>query len=214
MTARSKARSNTGIVGSSHTHKVINCWTALMTSSWRSPLEQISSLFIYSQHGPHRKHRLSLLWIHVCRFVAWQQTSYISVLLLGPDSIENTVSLLLLLAETCLQKRCLVTRWPNPLQYIRLDFKFTEQLPSNGQLDRTVESSPWQRCREVFTATLCSNLHCAVRLGTARHGEDTALTIHVTLYCYWTSTPQSWLGWDSVGTHDKILFLPTSFIFS
>jgi hypothetical protein len=51
---------------------------------------------------------------------------------------------------------------------------------------RTVESSPWQRCREVFIATLCSNQHAAARLGsarlgTARHGEDTALTIHVTL---------------------------------
>jgi hypothetical protein len=51
---------------------------------------------------------------------------------------------------------------------------------------RTVESSPWQRCREVFTATLCSNQRGAARPGparpgSARHGEDTALTIHVTL---------------------------------
>jgi hypothetical protein len=44
---------------------------------------------------PHGKHRLPLLWMHVYLCVAWQQTSYISVLLLGADRIENTVSLLL-----------------------------------------------------------------------------------------------------------------------
>jgi hypothetical protein len=47
-------------------------------------------------HGPHGKLRLPLLWMHVYRFVAWQQTFYIYVLLLGADRIENTVSLLLL----------------------------------------------------------------------------------------------------------------------
>jgi hypothetical protein len=45
--------------------------------------------------------------VYIC--VAWQQTSYISVVLLGADSIENTVSLLLL-----------------PL------FVFTELLPGNA----------------------------------------------------------------------------------
>jgi hypothetical protein len=39
----------------------------------------------------------------------------------------------------------------------------------------------------MFTATVCSNKHAAARpgsahLGTARQGEDTALTIHVTVY--------------------------------
>jgi hypothetical protein len=34
--------------------------------------------------------------MHVYICVAWQQTSYVSVLLLGADRIENTVSLLLL----------------------------------------------------------------------------------------------------------------------
>jgi hypothetical protein len=51
---------------------------------------------------------------------------------------------------------------------------------------RTVESSPWQRCREVFTATLSSDQRGAARpgpaqLGSARLGEDTALIIHVTV---------------------------------
>jgi hypothetical protein len=46
---------------------------------------------------------------------------------------------------------------------------------------RTVESSLRQRCREVFTATLCSNQHAVARLCSAQHGEDTALTIHVTI---------------------------------
>jgi hypothetical protein len=30
--------------------------------------------------------------MHVYRWVSWQQTSYISVLLLGADGIENSVS--------------------------------------------------------------------------------------------------------------------------
>jgi hypothetical protein len=47
-------------------------------------------------HRPHGKHHLPLLWMHDYSCVAWQQTSYISVLLLGADRIENTVSLLLL----------------------------------------------------------------------------------------------------------------------
>jgi hypothetical protein len=45
---------------------------------------------------------------------------------------------------------------------------------------RTVESSPWQRCRDVFTATLCSNQQPA-RLGPARPGSaqlDTARWRH------------------------------------
>jgi hypothetical protein len=46
---------------------------------------------------------------------------------------------------------------------------------------RTVESSPWQCCREVFTATLCSNQRGSARPGPAWHSEDTALTIHVTI---------------------------------
>jgi hypothetical protein len=36
---------------------------------------------------------------------------------------------------------------------------------------RTVESSPWQRCREVFAATLCSSQHAAARPGSARLGS-------------------------------------------
>jgi hypothetical protein len=60
-------------------------------------------------HGFHGKHRLPLLWMHVYSCVAWKQTSYISVHLLGVDSIESTVSLLLL-----------------PL------FVFTELLPGNA----------------------------------------------------------------------------------
>jgi hypothetical protein len=59
-------------------------------------------------HVPHGKHRLPLLWMHVYSCVAWKQTSYISVLLLGVGRIKNTVSLLLL-----------------PL------FVFTELLPGN-----------------------------------------------------------------------------------
>jgi hypothetical protein len=34
--------------------------------------------------------RLPLLWMHVYSCVAWQQISYISVLLLGADCIENS----------------------------------------------------------------------------------------------------------------------------
>jgi hypothetical protein len=41
-------------------------------------------------NGPHGKHRLPLLWMHVYSCVAWQQTSCISVLLLGADCIENS----------------------------------------------------------------------------------------------------------------------------
>jgi hypothetical protein len=59
--------------------------------------------------GPHGKHRLPLLWMHVSSCVVWQQTSYISVRLLGADRIENIVSLLLLLV-----------------------FVFTELLPGNA----------------------------------------------------------------------------------
>jgi hypothetical protein len=44
-------------------------------------------------HGPHGKHRLPLLWMHVYSCVAWQQTSYSSMLLLGADRIENTIFL-------------------------------------------------------------------------------------------------------------------------
>jgi hypothetical protein len=76
-------------------------------------------------HGPHGKHSLPFLWMHVYSCLALQQTSYISVLLLGADRIENTVSLLLL-----------------PL------FVFTELLPGNTLiksvtllLDRTVARS-------------------------------------------------------------------------
>jgi hypothetical protein len=41
-------------------------------------------------HEPHGKHDLPLLWIHAYRCVAWQQTSYSSVLLLSADRIENS----------------------------------------------------------------------------------------------------------------------------
>jgi hypothetical protein len=41
-------------------------------------------------HGSHGKHRLSLLWMHVYSCVVWQQTSYISVLLLDADRTENS----------------------------------------------------------------------------------------------------------------------------
>jgi hypothetical protein len=47
-------------------------------------------------HGPNGRHRLQLLWMHVCRCIAWQQTSYISVLSPSADGVENAVSLLLL----------------------------------------------------------------------------------------------------------------------
>jgi hypothetical protein len=67
-------------------------------------------------HGPHGKHRLPLLWIHVYSCVAWWQISYSSVLLLGADGMENTFSLNCCL-YSCLQSCCLATRWSKPLQY-------------------------------------------------------------------------------------------------
>jgi hypothetical protein len=68
---------------------------------------------------------------------------------------------------------CLLNNCPATISYV---------------VSRTVESSPWQRDREVFTATLYSSIRGPARLGsarygTARYGEDTALTIHVTVYC-------------------------------
>jgi hypothetical protein len=46
--------------------------------------------------GPHGKHHFPLLWIHVYSCIAWQQTFYSSMSLLGADHIENTVSFVLL----------------------------------------------------------------------------------------------------------------------
>jgi hypothetical protein len=43
-------------------------------------------------HGPHGKHRIPLLWMHVYSCFAWQQTSYISELLFGADRKENSLS--------------------------------------------------------------------------------------------------------------------------
>jgi hypothetical protein len=41
-------------------------------------------------HALDGKPRLPLLWMHVYSCVAWQQISYISMLLLGADCIENS----------------------------------------------------------------------------------------------------------------------------
>jgi hypothetical protein len=50
-------------------------------------------------HEPYGKLYLSSLWMRVYLCVAWQQTSCISLLLLGTDSIENSLSLLLRLVR-------------------------------------------------------------------------------------------------------------------
>jgi hypothetical protein len=52
--------------------------------------ELVAPFKITPLHGPHGKHRLPLLWMHVYSCVAWQHTSYMSVLLLGADRIENS----------------------------------------------------------------------------------------------------------------------------
>jgi hypothetical protein len=102
------------------------------------------------------------------------------------DSLTNSSLLTLNCMELSLYRLCTDSR-ENSLPIVG-----TECLLNNSPatasyiIARTVESSPRQRCREVFTATLCSNQHAAARPGsarhsTARHGEDTALTIHFTL---------------------------------
>jgi hypothetical protein len=66
---------------------------------YRELRTEIAAPFVFKithLHGPHGKHRLPLLWMHVYSCVVGQQNSYIFVLLLGEDRIENTVSLLLL----------------------------------------------------------------------------------------------------------------------
>jgi hypothetical protein len=63
----------------------------------RTELVAPFALKVTPLHGPHGKHRLTFWWMHVYSYVSWQQTSYIFMLLLGADIIENTVSLLLLL---------------------------------------------------------------------------------------------------------------------
>jgi hypothetical protein len=76
---------------------------------------------------------------------------------------------------------------------------------------RAVESSPLQRCREVFTATLCSDRRGAARpvsarLGTARHGEDTVLTIHVTIFYITHSFKIECMIFRSVIQSDSIIY--------
>jgi hypothetical protein len=68
--------------------------------------------------------------------------------------IDRTVNSLLIVGTECLLNNC-----PATASYV---------------VPTTVESSPWQRCREVFTATLCSNQCGPARLGTAqrRHRFD------------------------------------------
>jgi hypothetical protein len=51
--------------------------------------------------------------MHFYRCVVWQQTSYISVILLGADLIENSFPPV----EVCLPIRCLATLWPPTLQH-------------------------------------------------------------------------------------------------
>jgi hypothetical protein len=56
---------------------------------------ELVALFVFKitpLNGLHGKHCLPLLWIYVYSCVAWQQTNYISVLLLGADIIENSFS--------------------------------------------------------------------------------------------------------------------------
>jgi hypothetical protein len=68
---------------------VTNFYRELRTHKWT-----VAQLFfkITPLHGHHGKPRLPLLWKHAYRCVAWQQISYNSVILLGADRIENTVS--------------------------------------------------------------------------------------------------------------------------
>jgi hypothetical protein len=95
-------RRNYSSLTESHTPNITHEWSLLFTQ-----VDEISVVIFYRElrtqnselnriAGPHGKHRFQLLSMHVYRCVAWQQTSYISVLLLGAGRIGNTVSLPLL----------------------------------------------------------------------------------------------------------------------
>jgi hypothetical protein len=65
---------------------------------------------------------------------------------------------------------------------------FTEQLPSNGQLRSSLgllsrhHGNAAERCLPQLCVATSMPRTGPVRLGSARHGEDTALTVHVTLF--------------------------------
>jgi hypothetical protein len=64
-------------------------------------------------HGPQGKRCLLLLRMHVYSFVAWQQTFYCFMRLLGANSTENTVSpILLSRSYGIFTSRCIETAVP------------------------------------------------------------------------------------------------------
>jgi hypothetical protein len=95
-------------------------------------------------------------------------------------------------AEKTVGTECLLNNCPATASYV---------------IDRTIASSPWQRCREVFTATLCSNQRGAERCGSARLGS--ARREHrfpyCCLACIWSRSVNGQLPSNAVTIHVTIL---------
>jgi hypothetical protein len=118
----------------------ITCVTVAVLFLWGALSDERTGLSFIYSAGPCQRN-LSLVR------VPWDSHMELSLYSLCTDRRENS---LLIVGTECLLNNC-----PASASYV---------------VARTVELSPWQRCREVFTATLCSNRHAATRPGPARHG--------------------------------------------
>jgi hypothetical protein len=97
-------------------------------------------------HGPHVKHRLPLLWMHVYRYVAWQQTFCISTIFLGVDSIENS-----LVRVTVTLWLAVIVLTPNGLRITTRDFSGLPPVSSSWR------QTAWGSRPEIFQLNPCGH---------------------------------------------------------